>query len=176
MGVLRRQVYYLPSYSTAMRGGVPLRQYTGLEIIGWFIKEGLWVLPHLSWSTAPRRGRSGTVVLVRPKGFISRPSQHTARPQRIVNRGTFRDHTGRHELWTSKQMSEWLVPTIMGMQAIALALISRLRWRCYPDPETGRCSMVSGCTEHSLQDSGGIDAQEFVIADQRVLLVSGKIN
>ena len=73
-------------------------------------------------------------------------------------------------------MSEWLVPAIMGVQAIALALISRLRWRCYPDPETGRCSMVSGCTEHSLQDSGGIDAQEFVIADQKVLLVSGKIN
>ncbi len=71
--------------------------------------------------------------------------------------------------------AEWLVPTIMGVQAIALALISRLRWRCYPDAD-GRCSMVSGCTEHSLQDSGGIDAQEFVIADQKVLLVSGKIN
>ncbi len=73
-------------------------------------------------------------------------------------------------------MSEWLVPSVMGVQAIALALISRLRWWCYPDSETVRCSMVSGCTEHALQDSGGIDAQEFVIADQKVLLVSGKIN
>ena len=73
-------------------------------------------------------------------------------------------------------MSEWLVPTIMGVQAIALALISRLRWRCYPDPDTGRCTMVSGCTEHSLQDSGGIDAGEFVLNDQKVLLVSSKIN
>ena len=73
-------------------------------------------------------------------------------------------------------MSEWLVPTIMGAKDIALALINRLRWRCYPDPDTGPCQMVSGCTEHSLQDSGGIDAQEFVIADQKVLLVSGKIN
>ncbi len=72
-------------------------------------------------------------------------------------------------------MSEWLVPTIMGVQAIALALISRLRWRCYPD-DAGHCQMVSGCTEHSLQDAGGVDAQEFVVADQRVLLVSGKIN
>ena len=71
---------------------------------------------------------------------------------------------------------EWLVPTIMGCQAIALALISRLRWRCYPDPDTGRCTMVSGCTEHSLQDSGGIDASEFVINDQKLLLVSSKIN
>ena len=73
-------------------------------------------------------------------------------------------------------MSEWLVPVIMGAQAVALALISRLRWRCFPDPETGRCTMVSGCTEHALQESGGIDAQEFTIADQKVLLVSGRIN
>ena len=73
-------------------------------------------------------------------------------------------------------MIERLVPTIMGAQAISLALISRLRWRCYPDPETGRCVMVSGCTEHSLQDSGGIDVQEFVVADQNVVIMSGKIN
>ena len=73
-------------------------------------------------------------------------------------------------------MPEILVPVVMGVQAIALALISRFRYRCYPDPETGRCQMVSGCTEHSLQDAGGIDAQEFVVADQKVLLVSGKIN
>ena len=72
-------------------------------------------------------------------------------------------------------MSEWLVPVIMGAQAVALALISRLRWRCYPDV-SGRCQMVSGCTEHSLLESGGVDAAEFVINDQKVLLVSGKIN
>ncbi len=70
---------------------------------------------------------------------------------------------------------EWLVPSIMGVQAIALALISRLRWRCYPD-ENGRCTMVSRCTEHSLTESGGIDASEFVINDQKDLLVSSKIN
>ncbi len=70
---------------------------------------------------------------------------------------------------------EWLVPSTMGIQSIALALISRLRWRCYPD-ENGRCTMVSGCTEHSLTESGGIDASEFVINDQKVLLVSSKIN
>ena len=73
-------------------------------------------------------------------------------------------------------MNEWLVPCIMGAQAICLALISRLRWRCFPDPETGRCQMVSGWTEHSLAEAGGVDAQEFVIADQKVLLVRGKIN
>ena len=71
--------------------------------------------------------------------------------------------------------SEWLVPSIMGLQAIALALISRLRWRCYPD-ETGKCTMISGCTEHALTESGGIDASEFVLNDQKVLLVSSKIN
>ncbi len=70
---------------------------------------------------------------------------------------------------------EWFVPTIMGVKAISLALISRLRWRCYPD-ENGKCTMVSGCTEHSLTESGGIDASEFVINDQKLLLVSSKIN
>ena len=71
---------------------------------------------------------------------------------------------------------EWMVPTIMGVQAIVLALTSRLRWRCYPDPETGQCAMVPGCTEHSLQEAGGIDTQEFVVNDQKVILISGRIN
>ena len=73
------------------------------------------------------------------------------------------------------KMSEWLVPVIMGAQAVALALISRLRWRCFPD-ENGKCTCISGCTEHALQESGGVDAQEYTIADQKVLLVSGRIN
>ena len=73
-------------------------------------------------------------------------------------------------------MSEWLVPTILGVQAIALALISRLRWRCFPEPESGRCQMVSGCTEHSLLDNGGVDCAEYIINDQKVLMVSSKIN
>ena len=38
------------------------------------------------------------------------------------------------------------------------------------------CRAMSGCTEHALQDSGGVDAAEFVVADQKVLLVSGRIN
>jgi hypothetical protein len=73
-------------------------------------------------------------------------------------------------------MSEWLVPTSMGVQAISMALIARLRWRCFPDPDTGRCTIVSGSTEHSLTESGGIDASEFVINDQKLLLVSSRIN
>ena len=72
-------------------------------------------------------------------------------------------------------MAEWLVPTIMGVQAVALALISRLRFRCDPD-ENNRCVCRSGCTEHALTESGGIDASEFVVNDQKVLLVSSKIN
>ena len=76
----------------------------------------------------------------------------------------------------SKMAVDWVTPTIMCAQAIGLALIGRLRWRCYPDPETGRCTMLSGCTEHSLQENGGVDASEFCINDQKVLLVSSKIN
>ena len=72
-------------------------------------------------------------------------------------------------------MSEWLVPTIMGIQGIALALISRLRWRCYQQ-EDGTCRMVSGCTEHALIDNGGVDCNEYVLNDQKVLVLSTKIH
>ena len=72
-------------------------------------------------------------------------------------------------------MGDWLVPTIMGIQAISLALINRLHFRCGPD-ENSRCVCRSGCTEHSLLDAGGVDASEFVVNDQKVLLVSSKIN
>ena len=73
--------------------------------------------------------------------------------------------------------STWLVPTIMGVQAIALALISRLRWRCLPD-DNGKCICLSGCSEVPLIDSHeAVEAQEYVIGSgQKVLLVSSKIS
>ena len=74
-------------------------------------------------------------------------------------------------------MSESLsLALVMGGQAVTLALISRIRWRCFPDPDTGRCTMVSGCTEAQLIPSAeGIDCQEFVVGnDQKVLVVSSK--
>ena len=73
-------------------------------------------------------------------------------------------------------MSEITLALVMASQAVLLALISRVRWRCFPDPETGRCTMVSGCTDQSLMPaSDSVQAEEFVIgADQRVLLVSSK--
>ena len=65
---------------------------------------------------------------------------------------------------------------IMGGQAVLLAIISRLRFRCLPDPETGRCVCVSGCSEVPLQDShDAVDAHEYVVGgEQKVLLVSSK--
>ena len=72
-------------------------------------------------------------------------------------------------------MGEWLVPSIMGIQAVCLALINRLRFRCEPD-ENNRCVGRSGCTEHALTESAGIDAAEFVVNDTKVLLVSSKVN
>ena len=64
---------------------------------------------------------------------------------------------------------------IMGGQAVLLAVISRLRFRCLPD-ETGRCVCKSGCSEYPLQDSQeAVDAHEFTVGDgQKVLLVSSK--
>ena len=65
---------------------------------------------------------------------------------------------------------------IMGGQAVLLATISRLRFRCLPDPETGRCVMLSGCSEVPLQDShDAVDAHEYVVGGgQKALLVSSK--
>ena len=72
--------------------------------------------------------------------------------------------------------TEWVIPTIVAANSVLLALIARLRWRCYPDPDTGKCTMVSGCTEVPLQDSHElIEAKEYCVGDgQRVLLVSAK--
>ena len=68
-------------------------------------------------------------------------------------------------------MSEISLAVVMASQAVLLALVSRIRWRCHED---GTC--VSGCTDQSLvPSSDSVHAEEFVVgADQRVLLVSSK--
>ncbi len=69
---------------------------------------------------------------------------------------------------------EWLVPTIMGVQAVLLATISRLRFRFLPDAE-GKCMCMSGCTEGQLVSSNSVDAYEYVVGNgQKVLVVSSK--
>ncbi len=65
---------------------------------------------------------------------------------------------------------------IMGGQAVLLAAISRLRFRCLPD-ESGRCVCLSGCSEMPLPDSHeqAVDAHEYVVGGgNKVLLVSSK--
>ncbi len=65
---------------------------------------------------------------------------------------------------------------IMGAQAVLLAAIARLRFKCLPDPESGRCVCLSGCSEVPLQDShDAVDAHEYVVGGgQQVLFVSSK--
>ena len=60
---------------------------------------------------------------------------------------------------------------VMSVQAVALALVSRVRWRCHED---GTCT--SGCTEFSLiPSSETVDCQEFQIGtDQKVLVILSK--
>ena len=67
-------------------------------------------------------------------------------------------------------MSEVSLAIVMGCQAVMLALVSRVRWRCHED---GTCT--SGCTEQSLVPSSDtVECQEFVVGnDQRILVVSG---
>ena len=70
------------------------------------------------------------------------------------------------------------ISIVMGLQALALAITSRLRYRCVPDQETGKCICSSGCSEVPLQNSGpeGVDAHEYRLGSDgpTVLLVSPK--
>ena len=67
-------------------------------------------------------------------------------------------------------MSDLVLAGIMGAQAVVLALIARVRWRC---DNSGNCH--SGCTEHSLTPSSEtIDVHEYVVGDSKVLVVSPK--
>ena len=71
-------------------------------------------------------------------------------------------------------MTDWLVPGIMGVQAVLLALINRLRWRCLPD-ENGKCICLSGCTEAQLVSRDSVDAHEYEVGNgQKVLVISAK--
>ena len=64
---------------------------------------------------------------------------------------------------------------IMGGQAVLLAALARLRFRCLLD-DTGKCICLSGCSEVPLQTShDSVDAHEYTVGDgSRVLLVSAK--
>ena len=65
---------------------------------------------------------------------------------------------------------------LMAGQAVVLALIGRLRYRCLPDPDTGKCICLSGCSEVPLTDQHElIEAREYEVGSgQKVLLVSSK--
>ncbi len=73
-------------------------------------------------------------------------------------------------------MGDTTLVIIMGAQAVLLAVISRLRFRCMPDPDNGRCICLSGCSEIPLTDShDGVDAHEYSVGDgKKVLLVTAK--
>ena len=73
-------------------------------------------------------------------------------------------------------MTDLYLAIVLGVQSVVLAAVSRIRWRCFPDPETGKCTIVSGCTEVSLiPSSDTVHCEEFVVGnDQRVLVISSK--
>ena len=58
--------------------------------------------------------------------------------------------------------------------SIILTIVSRLRFRCYPD-ENGRCRCLSGCSEIPLTNNDDvIVSHEYDLNGQKVLLVSSK--
>ena len=78
----------------------------------------------------------------------------------------------------SKRMSSTepvlLSALIASGSSIVLAIISRLRFRCFPN-EQGRCTCLSGCSEVPLTNNDdAIDAHEYDLNGQKVLLVTSK--
>ena len=69
-----------------------------------------------------------------------------------------------------------LLASIMGAQAVLLGIVSRLRFRIFPDPETGKCICLSGCSEVPLTDSHeAVDCHEHEVGQgQKILVVSAK--
>ena len=60
--------------------------------------------------------------------------------------------------------------------AIILAIISRLRFRCMPDRETGKCVCQSGCSEVPLpdQDHEEITTHQYDLNGRSTLIVTAR--
>ena len=60
--------------------------------------------------------------------------------------------------------------------AIILAIISRLRFRCQPDKETGKCYMISGCSEVPLPgaDEDEITCHSYDLNGKTTLIVTAR--
>ena len=69
-----------------------------------------------------------------------------------------------------------LLASIMGAQAVLLGIVSRLRFRIFPTPKTGKCTCLSGCSEVLMKDSHeAVDCHEHEVGQgQRILVVSAK--
>ena len=69
-----------------------------------------------------------------------------------------------------------LASLISSGSAIALAVISRLRFRCMPDKETGKCVCLSGCSEVPLpgQDEEEIVTHTYDLNGRTALIVTAR--
>ena len=70
-----------------------------------------------------------------------------------------------------------LLAAIMGAQAVLLGIVSRLRFQNFPDPETGKCTCLSGCSEVPFQTDSheAVDCHEHEVGQgQKILVVSAK--
>ncbi len=65
---------------------------------------------------------------------------------------------------------------ITSVTSILLAIVARIRCKCTPDPETGRCVVRSGCSDVPLdhRDDDELEVSMHELGDKRVLLVTNK--
>ena len=65
---------------------------------------------------------------------------------------------------------------ITSVTSILLAIVARIRCKCTPDAETGRCVIRSGCSDVPLdhRDDDELEVSMHELGDKRVLLVTNK--
>ena len=72
-------------------------------------------------------------------------------------------------------MPEYITPSIIAASSLCAQLIARIRCVTRPD-ETGRCQMISGCTDHRIDgtDENEIIVQRYDLHGRDVLVMTAK--
>ena len=69
-----------------------------------------------------------------------------------------------------------LATVVASLSSLAAQALARLRLRCIPDSESGRCRCMSACSDVPLEhrDDHELDVMEFDFGGKKALILSAK--
>ena len=68
-----------------------------------------------------------------------------------------------------------LATVVASLSSLAAQALGRLRLRCVPDSESGRCRCMSACSDVPLEPQDHeLDIQEFDLGGKKALIISSK--